>query len=129
MLADVVNKVFLSGERFGAEAASVWRLTRVLADVVQKVLLSRECLRAEITAVRRLTRVPHYVVREVFLSRKRLTCIRSDNKTKNTNAILIFPLYCNTNQDYTAINQRVDSIRLNRNNPSFSRIRISSMEI
>ena len=35
VLADVVNKVFLSGERFGAEAASMWRLTRVLAYVVQ----------------------------------------------------------------------------------------------
>lgn len=82
MLADVVNKVFLSGERFGAEAASVWRLTRVLANVVQKMLLSSECLRAEITAVRRLTRVPHYVVREVLLSRKRLTCIRSGKQNQ-----------------------------------------------
>lgn len=93
MLADVVNKVFLSGERFGAEAASVWRLTRVLANVVQEMLLSRECLRAEITAVRRLTRVPHYVVREVLLSRKRLTCIRSSIQPKkekqNTNTMII----------------------------------------
>lgn len=93
MLADVVNKVFLSGERFGAEAASMWRLTRVLANVVQKMLLSRECLRAEITAVRRLTRVPHYVVREVLLSCKRLTCIRSGKQPKKekqkTNALII----------------------------------------
>lgn len=75
VLADVVNKVFLSGERFGAEAASVWRLTRVLANVVQEMFLSRERLRAEVTAVRRLARMPHYVVREVLLPRKRLTCI------------------------------------------------------
>lgn len=84
MLADVVNKVFLSGERFGAEAASVWRLTRVLANVVQEMLLSRERLRAEVAAVRRLTRVPHYVVREVLLPRKRLTCIAAVKNRKKT---------------------------------------------
>lgn len=84
MLADVVNKVFLSGERFGAEAASVWRLTRVLANVVEEVLLSRERLRAEVAAVRRLARVPHYVVREVLLPRKRLTCVwRQHTNRKN----------------------------------------------
>lgn len=87
VLADVVNKVFLSGERFGAEAASVWRLTRVLANVVEKMLLSSERLRAEVAAVRRLTRMPHYVVREVLLPRKRLTCTSSDKqKTKRGRA-------------------------------------------
>lgn len=83
MLADVINKVFLSGERFGAEAASVWRLTRVLANVVEEMLLSRERLRAEVAAVRSLARVPHYVVREVLLPRKRLTCTQRRQTEKS----------------------------------------------
>ena len=95
VLADVVNKVFLSGERFGAEAASVWRLTRVLANVVQEMFLSRERLRAEITAVRRLARMPHYVVREVLLPRKRLTCI-SQRWTEKSIENRCASLDCNT---------------------------------
>lgn len=96
MLADVVNKVFLSGERFGAEAASVWRLTRVLANVVQEVFLSRERLRAEVTAVRRLARMPHYVVREVLLPRKRLTCIPAALNRKKSTENRRVSLDCNT---------------------------------